>query len=129
MMRIGLAMGLAMVLGNAAVLAPMKIWPNGAPGPSAAAGEERDMTTAKDGLVAGGAVIRLGDVKTPTITVYKPATAKDTGVSVVVFPGGGYRILAAFDGTMEHSKERRPFVFRFPLRHDWRRSCSGRLRR
>lgn len=94
MMRTALLLGSVMMLGNAAALAPMKIWPNGAPGPSAAAGEERDMTTAKDGLVGGRAVIRLGDVKTPTVTVYKPAKAKDTGVSVVVFPGGGYRILA-----------------------------------
>lgn len=52
------------------------------------------MTTDKDGLVVGKRLIRLGNVSTPTITLYRPPQAKDTGAAVVVFPGGGYRILA-----------------------------------
>ncbi len=57
-------------------------------------GEEKDMTTAKDHSVAGRRVARLGNVSTPTITVYQPPKARSTGAAVVVFPGGGYRILA-----------------------------------
>ncbi len=51
------------------------------------------MTTAKDHVIAGKPVIRLGNVSTPTLTVYSP-TGKNTGAAVVVFPGGAYHILA-----------------------------------
>lgn len=73
----------------------IKIWPNGGPAGSAApnAGPEMDTTTAKDNLIAGKPIIRLGNVSTPTITLFSPA-GKNTGAAVVVFPGGAYRILA-----------------------------------
>ncbi len=51
------------------------------------------MTTAKDGSPGGKAVIRIGNVSSPTLTLYAPKGA-NTGAAVVVFPGGGYRILA-----------------------------------
>ncbi len=72
------------------------IWPNGAPdaakAPSAAA--EADTTTAKDPLIAGKPLIRLGNVSVPTITYYAPKHAKGPAPAIVVFPGGGYHILA-----------------------------------
>ncbi len=71
----------------------LKLWPHGAPGSSANAGPEVDTTTAKDNLIAGKPLIRLGNVSDPTLTVYAPK-GKNTGAAVVVFPGGGYRILA-----------------------------------
>ncbi|HWC00487.1 MAG TPA: alpha/beta hydrolase [Bryobacteraceae bacterium] len=74
--------------------APLPIWPGAAPGEAGSVGEEKDMTTAKDHSVAGRRVARLGNVSTPTITVYQPPKARSTGAAVVVFPGGGYRILA-----------------------------------
>jgi acetyl esterase/lipase len=52
------------------------------------------MTTAKDNLVAGRAVIRLGNVSAPTLTLYPVKGASGASPAVVVFPGGGYRILA-----------------------------------
>ncbi len=69
------------------------VWPHGAPGASPSAGPEIDTTTAKDGLVAGRPVIRLGNVTAPALTLYAPK-GKSTGAAVVVFPGGGYHILA-----------------------------------
>ena len=48
----------------------------------------------KDNLIAGKPLIRLGNVSTPTITLYKPAKANGAVPAVVVFPGGGYHILA-----------------------------------
>jgi acetyl esterase/lipase len=51
------------------------------------------MTTAKDNLIAGKPLIRLGNVSVPTLTVYSPAR-KNSGAAVVVFPGGAYHILA-----------------------------------
>jgi acetyl esterase/lipase len=64
-----------------------------APGAPTNLPPEADLTTAKDNVVAGRAVYRVGNVVTPTLTLYKPA-GKSTGAAVVVFPGGGYRILA-----------------------------------
>ncbi len=69
------------------------IWPAAAPGAKPAAGPEIDTTTSKDPLIADRPVLRLGNVATPTMTVYTPKD-KNTGAAVVVFPGGGYRILA-----------------------------------
>ncbi|MGA2986188.1 MAG: alpha/beta hydrolase [Terriglobia bacterium] len=71
----------------------LPIWPHGAPGAQPNAGPEVDTTTAKDNLIAGRPLIRLGNVSTPTLTLYTPK-GKNTGAAVVVFPGGGYHILA-----------------------------------
>ena len=69
------------------------LWPQGAPGAQANPPPEIDTTTAKDRLVAGNPVIRLGNVSAPTLTLYAPK-GKNTGVGIVVFPGGSYKILA-----------------------------------
>jgi acetyl esterase/lipase len=76
--------------------AQLPIWPGGAPGSANAANPpaEVDTTTAKDNLIAGKPLIRLGNVSTPTITVYKAPGAAGAVPAVVVFPGGGYHILA-----------------------------------
>lgn len=73
---------------------PILLWPGDAPGEKGDIGPEKDITTEKDGLIAGKRVIRLGNVSRPTITVYHPPKSKDTGCAVVVCPGGGYYILA-----------------------------------
>lgn len=71
------------------------IWPNGAPGATQAnPPAEIDTTTAKDNLIAGKPLIRLGNVSTPTLTYYAPKSATGPAPAVVVFPGGGYHILA-----------------------------------
>lgn len=70
------------------------LWPKGAPGDKGDVGEEKDTTGANGALVAGRPVIRLGNVSVPTMTVYRAPKAKDTGAAVLVFPGGGYSILA-----------------------------------
>jgi acetyl esterase/lipase len=71
----------------------MDLWPHGAPGAQPNSAAEINATTAKDDVIAGKPVIRLGNVTTPTLTVYSPKE-KNTGAAVVVFPGGAYRILA-----------------------------------
>jgi acetyl esterase/lipase len=71
----------------------MNLWPHGAPGATPDPKPEVDTTTARDNLIAGKPLVRLGNVSTPTLTVYTPS-GKNTGAAVVVFPGGGYRILA-----------------------------------
>jgi acetyl esterase/lipase len=79
--------------GHVTLTITLELWPQGAPGGQANSAAEGDTTTAKDNLVAGKRLIRLGNVSTPTLTLYMPAR-KNTGATVVVFPGGAYRILA-----------------------------------
>lgn len=77
----------------AAGLLTLPVWPGVAPGASANPAPEADTTTAKDNLIAGRPLIRLGNVSSPTLTFY-PAKGHNSGAAVVVFPGGGYQILA-----------------------------------
>jgi acetyl esterase/lipase len=71
----------------------LQLWPNGAPGAHQNQGSEVDTTTANDHLIAGKPVTRLGNVSNPTLALYPP-TNKKSDAAVVVFPGGGYRMLA-----------------------------------
>jgi len=74
------------------------IWPREAPGAQRDAGLEEDAVTVTSGagemkLVAGKPWIAVRNVSRPTMTVYSPE-GNNTGTAVVVFPGGGYNILA-----------------------------------
>jgi acetyl esterase/lipase len=89
------------MLAAAADPVPAPIWPSKtAPGDTPLDQPEADTTKAGDNMVAGKRVARIGNVSTPTIAIYRPAKAQDTGAAVVVFPGGGYSILATdLEGT------------------------------
>jgi acetyl esterase/lipase len=54
-------------------------------------GPEVGATTGK--LVAGRPWVYVANVSRPTMTIYSP-NGKNTGAAVVVFPGGGYQVLA-----------------------------------
>jgi len=71
----------------------MELWPHGAPNAKPSSGAEGDNSTANDYEVAGKPIIRLANVSDPTITLYQPKN-NPSGTAVVVFPGGGYHILA-----------------------------------
>jgi acetyl esterase/lipase len=73
----------------------LNVWPGAAPGAPASSAVEADTTKATDNLIAGRPLVRLGNVSVPTLTLYK-AKGKSSGArpAVVVFPGGGYNILA-----------------------------------
>jgi len=73
----------------------LPLWPNGAPGAIANPPAEADMTKPTDNLIAGHPLVRLGNVSSPTITYYAPKVSSGgSAPAVVVFPGGGYQILA-----------------------------------
>ncbi len=55
---------------------------------------EHDTTDDKGQLIAGRRVARLTDVSEPTMAFYPAPKAGHAHAAVVVFPGGGYRILA-----------------------------------
>src|SRR5205823_6108141 len=69
------------------------IWPGAVPDAQPLTGPENGTTTVTNSLVAGKPWVAVGNVSRPTMTVYSPK-ATNTGVAVVVFPGGGYNILA-----------------------------------
>lgn len=71
----------------------LTLWPNGAPGEQPNQPPEVNTTTPNDKLIAGRPVFRLGNVSVPTITLFA-ARGNNSGAAVVVFPGGGYHILA-----------------------------------
>lgn len=68
------------------------IWPDAVPDTQPVGGPEV-ATSVTDGPVAGRPWISVGKVSRPTMTVYPPK-GKNTGAAVIVFPGGGYQILA-----------------------------------
>jgi acetyl esterase/lipase len=68
------------------------IWPGAGPDEQRVTGPENMATDTKE-LVAGRPWVYVGNVSRPTMTVYSPI-GKNTGAAVVVFPGGGYQILA-----------------------------------
>jgi len=79
---------------SAAVSDPISLWPGKAPGEKADLPPEADTTKPADEFIAGRRVIRLGNVSNPTMTIYRPDPARNTGAAVLVCPGGGYYILA-----------------------------------
>ena len=90
-----LVFGAALAAGQDAVVhKPMRLWAGKAPGELLPLPPEADTTKPSDQLIAGRRVVRLGNVSVPMLTVYSPAKAKNTGTAVLVFPGGGYHILA-----------------------------------
>lgn len=65
------------------------LWPNGAPHePKDAPPEE--IEPAKP----GDTTIRVKNVSSPTLGIYRPAKDKDCGAAVIICPGGGYGKLA-----------------------------------
>ncbi len=82
LITLGLA-GLAAAADKPLVL---DLWPGKVPGETGPAVEEK-MTGEKGRR-------QLTNVTKPTLTVYRPAKDKDTGVAVIIAPGGGYRFLA-----------------------------------
>lgn len=73
------------------------IWPGPVPNARHGMGPEFSDWDTKD-LVAGRPWLAVERVSRPTMTVYSPdfdkAGMKNTGAAVVVFPGGGYQVLA-----------------------------------
>jgi len=68
------------------------IWPGAVPDAQPVAGPEAVVSNT-DWVVAGKPFVFVVNVSQPTMTVYSPE-GTNTGVAVVVFPGGGYNALA-----------------------------------
>lgn len=70
----------------------MPLWPDKVPDAQAMPGPETE-TLRTEHLVAARPWMAVTNVSRPTLTVYAP-TAKNIGAAVVVFPGGGFQVLA-----------------------------------
>ncbi len=74
----------------------LPIWPGAAPDAQPVDGPEVAGTVVREGkpkLVGGKPWVYVDKVSRPTMTVYSPS-GRNTGAAVVVFPGGGYEVLA-----------------------------------
>ena len=71
----------------------LPIWPGAVPGARPAGAPDSESIATAPTLVGGMPWAYVRNVSRPTLTVYSP-TGKNTGAAVVVFPGGGYQILA-----------------------------------
>ncbi len=73
------------------------IWPGAVPDARPVAGPERSGVVTDDAghkkLVGGQPWVYVDRVSQPTMTVYSPQ-GNNTGAAVIVFPGGGYEVLA-----------------------------------
>jgi acetyl esterase/lipase len=70
----------------------LPLWPDVIPNAKPAPGPE-STTLREDRPVAGRPWLEVENVTRPTMTIYSPK-GTNTGAAVVVFPGGGYRVLA-----------------------------------
>jgi acetyl esterase/lipase len=71
----------------------LPIWPGAVPDARPYTGPETVKNTGSTSLVGGRSWTYINNVSRPTMTVYAPK-GQNTGAAVVVFPGGGYQILA-----------------------------------
>jgi acetyl esterase/lipase len=75
----------------------IRIWPGAAPDARPVEGPELSATVldsaSRPKLVGGKPWVYVDRVSQPTMTVYSPA-GRNTGAAVLVFPGGGYNVLA-----------------------------------
>lgn len=70
----------------------MPLWPGTPPDAQPMPGPETETLRAEH-LIAGKPWLAVTNVSRPTLTVYSPKGA-NTGAAVVVFPGGGFEVLA-----------------------------------
>jgi acetyl esterase/lipase len=92
MFAVMIAVGGSFVFGTEPLT--LNVWPGKPPGETKELPPEADQTKPEDRLIAGRRIIKLGNVSTPQLAVYRPAKETDTGAAVVICPGGGHHILA-----------------------------------
>jgi acetyl esterase/lipase len=86
---VSMVVGLDAVALRAAELKELAIWPGKAPGETVELPPE-----APQPARPGDNTVRIGNVSSPTLTVFPAPKDKATGAAVIICPGGGYNILA-----------------------------------
>ncbi|HEY6092893.1 MAG TPA: alpha/beta hydrolase [Gemmatimonadales bacterium] len=114
--------------------AQIPLWPGAVPDSFPIAKPETVAVTGSDHLVAGKPYTYVQNVTHPTITVYSP-NGTNSGAAVVVFPGGGYQILAMdLEGTEVcdwlTAKGITCILLKYRVPHSgpsWQRDCNCRI--
>jgi len=70
-----------------------QLWPDSPPGGHIELPPEYNKTKTSDKLVAGRPIIRLTNVTTPQLLIFKPNKKTDNGTALIIAPGGGTSIL------------------------------------
>jgi acetyl esterase/lipase len=83
-------LALTLLATSASAQQTLPLWPNGNPEPSHLTGPETHPTTDANRIVSGKVAIRVTNVSRPTLTVYPPPAARNTGAAALVLPGGSY---------------------------------------
>ncbi len=88
-------LALCVLVGTASAADPVMVdlWPGKPPGEIKTLPPEANTTKPEDKPVGDRPIIKLGNVSTPTLSIYRPAK-EDTGAAVIICPGGGHHILA-----------------------------------
>jgi acetyl esterase/lipase len=72
----------------------VNVWPGQPPGETKEFPPETNIAKPDDKPVGDRQIIKLTNVSTPTLAIYRPDSAIDTHAAVIVCPGGGHNILA-----------------------------------
>ncbi len=89
-----LVVGVATATSQAAEPIVWDLWPGKPPGETEELPPEFDTTKPDGRMVAGRRVMRLTNVSSPLVSIFKPKPAIDTGTAIIIAPGGGHNILA-----------------------------------
>jgi acetyl esterase/lipase len=91
---LGFFFGLLIAAPLSAEPVTFNLWPGKPPGETKELPPEADQTKAEDNLIAGRRIIKLGNVSTPQLIVYRPPKEQANGAAIIIAPGGGFHILA-----------------------------------
>lgn len=69
----------------------LRLWPGAAPGETGTPPPERNQTRPGDREVAGRPAVRITDISDPTLTIFPADPANNSGIAMLVSPGGGYQ--------------------------------------
>lgn len=80
-------------------LTEIAIWPNGAPDMAGVQPAEHTLIRKSPEALEGKTSVAIFDVTNPTMTIFPPQ-GRNTGAAMIVFPGGGFQLLAmTIEGT------------------------------
>ncbi len=72
----------------------IKLWPSAGPGDAKDLPPESEFTEGGKKFIAEKPIYLVTNVSNPELAIYRPDAAKNTGVAVIICPGGGHRLLA-----------------------------------
>jgi acetyl esterase/lipase len=72
----------------------VNLWPGKPPGETKELPPEENVAKPDDKPVGERRIVKITNVSTPTLSIYRPAMDLDTHAAVIVCPGGGHNLLA-----------------------------------